>query len=197
LTEKEVYQFYNSIFKIAYSEIEAAGNNLPAELLFEIHAAFDHLKRFHIDGEDEAICCDKAFSHLKRAALDAYKLKLKYFHKNYDKVFGRNLGDLRLVDNGAFLPNALKVRRRIIETAQNARLAEGQKDIASAFSGWQEVSILIKEFEDGFFDSEKIQWARANSLRQSFIGGVIGFVVGIASSVIAGLLTDLPCIFSF
>ena len=38
MTEKEVYQFYNDYVKVAYSEIEAAGNNLPVELLFEVHS---------------------------------------------------------------------------------------------------------------------------------------------------------------
>jgi hypothetical protein len=37
LREKDVYQIYNEHVKVAYSEIEAAGNRLPVELLFEIH----------------------------------------------------------------------------------------------------------------------------------------------------------------
>jgi hypothetical protein len=48
MTEKEVYQFYNDKVKILYSEIEARNNVIPVELLFEIHSAFDHLKRFHV-----------------------------------------------------------------------------------------------------------------------------------------------------
>jgi hypothetical protein len=54
-------------------------------LLFEIHAAFDHLKRLYIDDATEDECCRKAMSHLKRGALDAFKLKLKYFN-----LFGSN-----------------------------------------------------------------------------------------------------------
>lgn len=91
MTEKEVYLFYNERVKVAYSEIEAKGNALPIELLFEINSAFDHLKRYHVDGQSEDEAAQKAYSHLKRGVLDAYKIKLKYFNEEYKKLF---------VDNG-------------------------------------------------------------------------------------------------
>ena len=69
MTEKEVYDFYNTRVKVAFSEIEARDNKLPGELLFEIHAAFDHLKRFHLDEESEQDAANKAYSHLKRGLL--------------------------------------------------------------------------------------------------------------------------------
>ena len=53
MTEKDVFQFYNDYVKILYSEIEARNNTLPVELLFEIHSAFDHLKRIYIDKDDD------------------------------------------------------------------------------------------------------------------------------------------------
>jgi tryptophanyl-tRNA synthetase len=86
MTEQDVYQFYTEKVKILYSEIEARNNTLPVELLFEIHSAFDHLKRFHIDNESEEKCAEKAFSHLKRGMLDAFKLKLKYHNADYEKL---------------------------------------------------------------------------------------------------------------
>ena len=48
---------------------------------------FDHLKRIHVDGESETLCAEKAFSHLKRGLLDAFKLKLMY-HNNWPKNSG-------------------------------------------------------------------------------------------------------------
>ena len=76
MTELDVYDFYNEKVKIIYSEIEARNNVLPIELLFEIHSAFDHLKRIHVDGEAADEQAGKAYSHLKRGCLDAFKLKL-------------------------------------------------------------------------------------------------------------------------
>jgi len=66
MTEKDVYLFYNEKVKILYSEIEARSNTLPVELLFEIHSAFDHLKRIHVDNEPETSCAEKAFSYSSR-----------------------------------------------------------------------------------------------------------------------------------
>jgi len=48
---KVLYELYNSIVKPVYAEIEARANKLPGELLFEIHAAFDHLSRIYTDGK--------------------------------------------------------------------------------------------------------------------------------------------------
>ena len=87
MTEQEVYEFYNNTVKIIYSEIEAKNNTLPVELLFEINFAFDHLKRIHIDGESEDLQSQKAYLHLKRGCLDAFKLKLKYFNDDVSKIW--------------------------------------------------------------------------------------------------------------
>ena len=86
MTEKEVYQFYNDYdyVKVAYSEIEAAGNNLPAELLFEVHSAFDHLKRIHVDGLPEELCCEKAFAHLKRCRISRLH---QWLYRISDKIW--------------------------------------------------------------------------------------------------------------
>ena len=89
MVEAEVYQFYNDCVKTSYSEIEAKGNALPVELLFEINSAFDHLKRFHLGEEDELLSCEKAYSHLKRGLLDVFKLKLKYFNNDCSKLLGK------------------------------------------------------------------------------------------------------------
>jgi len=133
MTEKDVYSFYNEKVKILYSEIEARNNTLPVELLFEIHSAFDHLKRFHIDDEQEELCAEKAFSHLKRGMLDAFKLKLKYHNKDYEK-FVRMKSDLHLIDNGTFWSSVTSKRTAIIKLSKDARLYEGKKGADEAFT---------------------------------------------------------------
>jgi len=104
VTQHDVYQFYNETVKPLYCEIEAQGNDIPVELLFETYAAFDHLKRIYIDGEPEELCCKKALSHLKRGALDVLKLKLKYLTQEVQELL-RSKGSLKLIDNGQFLIN--------------------------------------------------------------------------------------------
>ena len=99
MTEQDVYNFYANTVKVVYSEIEAKKNTLPVELLFEINSAFDHLKRIHVDDEDENLQAQKAYSHLKRGCLDAFKLKLKYFNADVAKIYNKK-ADLRIIDNG-------------------------------------------------------------------------------------------------
>lgn len=188
MTEKDVYQFYTEKIKILYSEIEAQNNILPIELLFEILAAFDHLKRFHIDNENEEKCAAKAYSHLKRGALDAFKLKLKYHNCQYNKIMQPNK-DLRLIDTGSFLPCMLNAHREITQTAKNARLTEGVNDIDKAFENWEKTSLLIDDFEDTYFNSEKLDWAKTQNLVKKRSQFLIGIITGVfASAIFAGII---------
>jgi hypothetical protein len=197
MTEKDVYLFYNDKVKILYSEIEARNNSLPIELLFEIHAAFDHLKRIHIDGEPENKCAEKAYSHLKRGLLDVFKLKLKYHNDDYAKLL-KSKTDLSFIDNGKFLPSLLEKRKIIIGLAKEARLFEGKPD-DNAFEKWYEVSGLIDQFEKEFFDSAKLQWAKKINFLRDFRGLIIGIITGIITGIIGSTIVQylFPDIFKF
>lgn len=185
MTEQDVYKFYNEKVKIIYSEIEARNNVLPIELLFEIHSAFDHLKRIHVDGESAEEQAGKAYSHLKRGCLDAFKLKLKFFNDDQKKVYGKK-ADLRIIDNGTFLTDFISERNKIVTCAKEARIMEGQKDVEAAFEKWYNVSTMIDAFEQRFFDSTKIQWAQ----KQSFFRFGISFVVGVVTGVLASIIVS-------
>jgi len=194
MTEKEVYLFYNEKVKIIYSEIEARNNSLPVELLFEIHSAFDHLKRIHIDGESENQCAEKAFSHLKRGLLDAFKLKLKFFNNDYTNLM-ESKRDFSFIDNGKFLPSLLCKKKVITDIAKEARLLESKNDADNAFEKWYEVSDLIDQFEKEFFDIEKLQWAK----KINFFRDTRAFIVGIATGIIGSAIVQylFPGIFKF
>jgi len=194
MTERDVYLFYNEKVKILYSEIEARNNTLPIELLFEIHAAFDHLKRIHVDGESEHDCAEKAYSHLKRGLLDTFKLKLKYHNDDYAKLL-KSKTDLRFIDNGKFLSSLLEKRKIIISLAKEARLFEGKKDIDNAFEKWYEVSDLIDQFENEYFDPVKLQWAKKVNFFRDSKAFIVGIITGIIGSTIVQYL--FPGIFKF
>lgn len=183
MTEKDVFQFYNDVVKVIYCEVEARNNTLPVELLFEIHSAFDHLKRIYINGESENIACERAFSHLKRGVLDAFKLKLKYFNSNCKQIT-KSKSDLRIIDNGDFLYGFFKDKNKIIQEAKEARLQESVHDTEKAFEKWNNVSILINEFEDTYFNSKKIEWAK----RQGYFNFSSSFITGIITGIIASII---------
>lgn len=194
MTQHDVYQFYQDYIKPLYCEIEAEGNELPVELLFEIHAAFDHLKRLHVDHEEESLCCHKAISHLKRGALDVFKLKLKYYNSDVDELLKCG-ADLGLIDNGNFIINLLADKTTIHNLAKNARLSESNHAPEYAFDAWCETSLKIDQFrEDYLKHHDKFEWAKKKTFqwlnKDAIRGAVIGFLTGIASSLFAWWLTS-------
>ena len=190
---KNVFGFYHEYVKPLYCEIEAKNNALPVELLFEIHAAFDHLKRIYVEQEGREECCKKAISHLKRGSLDAFKLKLKYFNDSYDAL-RKSKVDLSLVDNGRYWVSLVADRKDIIQLATEARMKEGITEPELAFDLWSQVSIAINEFEDKYFSQEdKLAWAKMKSFswnnKDTIKGIVIGFFTGCTSSLLVWFLT--------
>ena len=188
MTEKDVFQFYNDVVKVIYCEVEARNNTLPVELLFEVHSAFDHLKRMYINGESENFACERAFSHLKRGVLDAFKLKLKYFNSDCKQLI-KSKSDLRIIDNGHFLFGFLKDRNQIIQESKEARMQESSQDIDKAFEKWNTVSVLINEFEEKYFNSNKIEWAKRQSYFNFSGSFIIGIITGILASIIVWFIT--------
>ena len=183
---KEVFIFYREYVKPLYCEIEARNNSLPVELLFEIHAAFDHLKRFFVEGEDCELSCKKAISHLKRGSLDAFKLKLKYYNADIERLQASKV-DLELLDNGQFWPKLIADKCRIIELAKKARLSEGHTDPEQAFELWAEVSLKIDTFYESYLSrQESIEWAKKKTFswlnKDTWRGIGIGIATGCLSS---------------
>ena len=199
MTEKEVFEFYNNKAKIIYVAVEARNNVLPIELLFEIHSAFDHLKQFHLGEEEEINSCREAISHLKRGALDGYKIVLRDFNNSYKKLIGIDASYLRSIDNGEFLPKMLKKRKEILRAAGQARLKEGIVDYENAFDEWDKTYQLVTQFEDEFFDHEKIDWAKAENKIQRkralskdlALGLVIGIIAGVVATLIYNIIFQI------
>lgn len=188
---KEIFEFYEQYIKPIYSEIEAKRNNIPVELLFETYAAFDHLKRFYIDNEEESIATLKAISHLKRGILDAFKLKLKYFNQDLED-FIKYQDSLELVDNSNFLSGFLKDKNNIFKLGKEARLVESKISKEEAFEKWFEVSLKIDDFEEKYFNQlEKVEWAKKKQFRFLNQDTTKGFFIGIVSSIVASLIWSM------
>ena len=104
---------------------------------------------------------------------------------------------MRFIDNGKFLPSLLAKRKVIVGLAKEARVHEGKTDIDHAFEKWYEVSNLIDQFEDEYFDPSKIQWAKKVNFLYDLKGFGIGVITGIiGSAVVQYLFPDLIKIFN-
>ena len=194
---KDVFVFYREYVKPLYCEIEAKDNTLPVELLFEIHAAFDHLRRYFVDGEDESVSTRRAIGHLKRGSLDAFKLKLKFFHEDIEKLLSSG-PHLDFVDNSEFLPSLLSDKQKIITTAKSARLQESNQDPDLAYDLWTKTSLAIDEFYEKYLSNlDKIKlveikakkWLNVDKKQGLLIGSAIGLLTGFISSYAVWWLT--------
>jgi len=186
---EEVYLFYIDKFKPLYAELVALNNKIPAELLFEIHAAFDHISRYYQlcneGGEaDEAEFSKRAYSHLKRGLLDAFKLRLKYYHNEYEQLI--SMPGLDIIDNGQFAADLRENRHKITKAASKARLDEGNKDIDIALENWYIAYEGIEEFYEKFFTNKKLLWAKQVAKRYGFKT----LIISIAISFLAGLAAN-------
>lgn len=189
---EEVYQFYDDNFKPLYSETEARDNALPVEVLFEIHSAFDHLKRFYVTDEGEADCCRKAHGHLVRGCLDMYKLKLKDFNSSIESFQNKIDPEvIRLIDNGAFYPALCKDKLKIIQLGKEARQTESNENKDAAFAKWAETAAKIDLFEETYINSEKISWAKTCHRKKRFSRATIAIVWSVCV-FLAGVILEDP-----
>lgn len=81
----------------------------------------------------------------------------------------------------------LKDHKHLVEKTKLARVSESKRDIEPAFGLWCEVSRLIDEFEEKYFDSAKIKWAE----RQPFFHFNANFWIGVLAEIISGVIVTV------
>ncbi|MFN8140428.1 MAG: hypothetical protein U0R49_11585 [Fimbriimonadales bacterium] len=184
-TIAELSQFYHDVVKRLYSVVQAE-NSLPAEILFEIHAAFDHVTRIHTFGEVESIAITKAYSHLKRSCLDIYKI---YLRDSLDMYAELRRIETHYIDNGDFDFKLRHLVAEIRKKARHARRVEGDKrgDVDGkilAFDLWQDVANDCQTLRENFYFSPHVAWAR----KKNFWNGVKLVTIGVLASIIAAAI---------
>jgi len=179
-----LFGFYHEFVKLLYCDISAEAE-LPPEILFEIHAAFDHLSRIYVYGEDHDFAIEKAYSHLKRSCLDVFKIRARDAAIHWEDI--SKVQGLELIDNGDFKRNCIALIAQIKDETRKARYAEGQasndEQRIEAFDKWAPVYAKCKDFEDNFYQSPKVNWAKVTFQKRRWkellITGVISYVAGL------------------
>jgi hypothetical protein len=185
---KELFEFYYQEFKPIYSEL-AAGNSPPAEMIYEVNAAFDHLSRKWQYAEPEAETVRCVSGHLKRGCFDAFKIILKQTSDSHDKLLKI---DTSIIDNGRFDQGMNALWSEIRTFAIEARNREGDsRDEAAwheAFDRWKEVYVRCKRFDREFFLNEHVGWARKKEGRRIWRLRFEGFLIGVLGSIVASVI---------
>ena len=122
---------------------------------------------------------------MKRACLDSFKVRLRDTlrkHKELSKV------DVTLIDNGQFKHKLNKLISEIKKGGIKARKLEGEIRSDSsdfrvpAFEDWMPVYHNCLKFEEDFYLSPRIEWAKKKGRwlkwKTLIVGTVIGVVLG-------------------
>lgn len=182
-TLDELFKFYHEYVKLLYSYVQTQ-NALPAEVLFELNAAFDHLSRLWIYKEDEQQVVRKAFGHLKRSCFDIFKVAVRDARSQYDEL--RRL-DTSAVDNGEFAGKLHALFAEIQHGAAEARRLEGDSKMdpggpIKAFDLWQPVYQNCLRLENEFFHHKALDWASrrwwSRYWKTTLLAAVLAFVGG-------------------
>ena len=193
-TFTELFEFYQEKVKLFYSAVQAE-NELPTEILFEINAAFDHLSRFHTYGQSEKEVVAKAYSHLKRACLDVFKIILRdtlLMVGELEKL------EISLIDNGAYEKELKALEYSIKQRAIEARRKEGdpltaEADIdVPAFALWLPVFEDCLKLQEEFYHHPAVDWAKKKgrwmSTKSLIISTLASAVAGAALTLILDAL---------
>jgi len=121
--------------------------------------------------------------------LDGNKLLLKQVVDDYTDL---QSVDTSIIDNGDFDRNMRYLMYDIRKEATNARLAEGDTSGPigwyGSFEAWDSVFDKCQHFREDFATSPKVDWARRKMTQFTWKRRIEGFVVGLAASIVAGLI---------
>lgn len=154
MTLEELRVFYFGNFVGLYDFLNSRLPNIPAELHFEVSAAFDHLMRA-VNPEWEAAKeenISKAAGHLKRATFDAFKLLFKkHMNPLWIKLTKRRYMSIR---NGEFVFEVNELWYEACDIVVKARGLErvtGKDDHAkwgAAFNEWKRLKEICDKLEE-------------------------------------------------
>lgn len=184
--EKEIYRQYQSVIAYFIAELEVRDTEYPIEIFNEIRSVFTHLSRYKLQGSIEDLA--SAERHIKRATLDCFKYmcvsiaeEIDQFRKAYRKV------DLKLADNGRFLPKLDRLEHQARNAFVSAKRAEIKGEISEdeLYSLFEEAYNKYAELSQHLSAShEAILFASSHSRSRNRVT-LISIVVTVISIVIA------------
>lgn len=196
---EEVFRIYLEDINPLIVQFEITKNEFPVEIQNEVRAMYGHLARAAIaeNSETAKTNVSKMKSHSKRALLDCFKYCCVIYTDKYDDFFKRFDGvDLSYLDEGNFLTEVHaknKNARAALLLAKESEVSNASDD--QLFSTYQKAFNLycdLSECLDSVLDHAiflKHKATKKDRLSHiSFVVGVIGLLVGIASVVITLLL---------
>ena len=188
--EELIYRQYQEIVAPFIVELEVRDKEYPIEIFNEIRSIFTHLSRYKIQGSESDVM--SAENHTKRAILDCFKYlcisiaeRIDMFRQDYRKV------DLKLANNGEFLPKLDKLEDKARKAYVTAKKAEIEKKGDSELYELYELAYNAYSELDKFLDDsqEAILFASTHSKKSEVIN-----IVSCTITIISIIITIIACV---
>ena len=196
---ERINSLFNTYIKIVSPliiQLEVMDGEFPTEILNEIRATMTHFAKVNLS-DNETVIYDnltKAERHIKRAILDGFKYSCLSFddeYKNFEEKY-KNV-DLSIVDNGTFIVELSKLRKKATASLINAKSYESETDA--------DEDALYTKYENAYNDYfdlndyidkslKNLEIAKHKSTKDLLIGkiglwvGIGGLAVGIIGVII-------------
>jgi len=184
--ERRVYEQYETVIAYFIAELEVRDTEYPIEVFNEVRSIFTHLSRYKLNNSDADLL--SAERHVKRAILDCFKYmcvscaeEIKGFRESYRKV------DLKIADNGNFLPHLDRLENEAKSAYINAKKKEirGKSSEDELYAVFEEAYNKYHALSDFLVESnEAILFASSHSKRNNVINW-ISIAVTVISIILA------------
>ncbi len=189
MTEQELYEYHEKVFKPVYADLIAILGNKPEQIAFELEAALSHIAIAKTNNELYEKNIERAHGHLQRASLDAVKIMWLEYRERAEKIILDR--DLRTFASNTSESELISKFQHAEDVARNARRQElnntGNNSSVSVPS-YYEAAKLFSEIVT-LIDPEKAAKLEGFKSRYATKEVVAAFIVGVASSALVAWLS--------
>jgi hypothetical protein len=191
LCANDIYKLFQSDFKNIYGDLVIVTATKPAQIIFQLEAAFTHMAVASLNKEHAQDNLSAALKHIQRASLDAAKMLWLAYKDRLDNFISDS--DLRRFCANHPEADLIKAYRKAEALAEQARRCELDHigvEPTKSLSLYYEASIALKEVYEKI-DQDKVKQFKKYSFFYKAKEYLIGFILGILASLVATKVWDM------
>ena len=184
ITEQDLYQYHEEVFKPIYADLIAVIGTKPEQIVFELEAALSHIAVAKTDNSVYQENIDKAHGHLQRAALDAAKIMWLEYRERAEKITMDS--DIRKFASNSSEQEILQQFQDAEELAIQARKKEVTntgKSPSEAIELYYGAAQAFSAVLD-FIDPSKVESLSRFKAKIKAKENIISFILGVSSSAL-------------
>lgn len=181
-----LFSFYTTYVKTLYST-SVQQDEVPVKTLVELSIAFDHLADRWVRNSSEEYVVARAYERLVQACYAIFRLRVNKAKEQYRQLCKIDISSL---DNGRFEP-ALQNLFNTIRSGEAEAIRLENSGLGSekaSLDQWQQVFNDCNRLEQEFYFNPSLNWAKKLGLETTIRHHLVGFIIGVLSSIVASWL---------